>query len=165
MLELSLSTINTTLFISDREVFISKAAKNDLMYVRTFLAPHCYKFFKSKICSCAFFIVSEEHYSESSRTWNTFWEIVIVLLLLKIHRVDFLNQHTGLQIFNSFSVFSTIKRIRYPCFQGSIAGTINPPNPTSYVPVSLYGQKPKEMHYLPERSEGKENSGSSSEQR
>lgn len=41
MLELSLSTINTTLFISDKEVFISKAAKNDLMYVRTFRAPNC----------------------------------------------------------------------------------------------------------------------------
>jgi len=57
ILELSLSTINTTLFISAREAFISKAAKNDLMYARIFRAPNCYAFFKSKTCNCAFFFM------------------------------------------------------------------------------------------------------------
>lgn len=48
-------------------------------------------FLNQKLAIVHFFPVSKEHYSESSKTWNNFWEIVTVFLLLKIHRVGFLN--------------------------------------------------------------------------
>lgn len=94
-----------------------------------------------------------------------FWEIFhlffySVIVLLKSHMVDFFNQHTGLQIFNSFS---TIKIISYPFFQGSISGTINPPNPTSCITIHLKGKSQKKYTiYLRELKE-KKSSGSSSE--
>lgn len=45
MLKLSLYTINTTFFISAREIFISKAAKNGLMHARIFRAQTAMHFF------------------------------------------------------------------------------------------------------------------------
>lgn len=48
MLKLSLYTINTTFFISAREIFISKAAKNGLMHARIFRAQTATHFFSLK---------------------------------------------------------------------------------------------------------------------
>lgn len=47
-LKLSLHTINITLFIPAIKIFISKAAKNDLMHARIFRAQTAMHFFLSK---------------------------------------------------------------------------------------------------------------------
>lgn len=68
-LKLSLHTINITLFIPAIKIFISKAAKNDLMHARIFRAQTAMHFFFPKNITW-----------ENIKTQHSFWKTVTVLL-------------------------------------------------------------------------------------
>lgn len=71
MLKLSLSTLNTPLFIFIGDVFVSKTVKNDLIHARIFRGLNCCAVFKSTVCYYAFLMVSKEHYWERSLSNKT----------------------------------------------------------------------------------------------